>query len=342
MRPSNSPPSRKDLNFNDSSPPRKPCVVTLCDTLNIIGTSPGLVSALNLAAAYARCSRTIMIHGETGVGKDNLAHLVHQASNLRDAPFERVNCSTITDDLGLSHLFGHVKGSFTGAFQDHAGIFERAEGGTIFFDEVGELPIRVQAMLLRVLQDGEYLRLGGTRVVRANVRIIAATNRKLSEMTAGREFRADLYHRLNVLHLTLLPLRERTGDLPLLIRHRLVALNQTEKLDRQMPPAADLNRLTNYPFPGNIRELFAILDRAYFDGGTGPLRITPESIGDYTAPADPDTEILTHAEQERQHILRVLDHCGWKVSGKGGAAEKLALKVSTLTAKMRKLGIVRR
>ena len=322
-------------------PANESSLYAVCDELGIVGSSRTLVETLSLAQAYARNTRPILIKGETGVGKESLAHLVHRLSRLRDAPFERVNCGTITDELAISNLFGHVRGSFTGATHDHDGLFARAEGGTIFLDEVGELPLRVQAMLLRVLQNGEYTRLGDTKIRQSNARIIAATNRDLNVMIAAGTFRDDLYHRISSLRLALPPLRDRVGDVGILVRHRLNFLNRTEFLDRELPSPGDMRLLESYYYPGNIRELFGLLERAYFDGQTGPLDVSQEllDISDGRGPVS--NALLSHQENERRHILRVLTHCKWKIGGKGGAAEVLELPRTTLLSKMGRLGIVR-
>jgi len=316
-----------------------PSLYDICDELGIVGSSRTLIDTLTLADSYAKNSRPLLIRGETGVGKESLAHLVHRLSRLREAPFERVNCGTITDELALSGLFGHVKGAFTGAVSDYDGIFARAEGGTVFLDEVGELPIRVQAMLLRVLQDGEYMKLGGSKLLKSNVRIIAATNRDLKSMVADGTFREDLFHRLDFLRLSLPSLRDRTGDVTILVKHRLSYLNKTEFLEREMPTDEGMRMLESYHFPGNIRELFGLLERAYFDGSVGPVQVTQEllSISDGKGPQE--IKLLSFAENERRHLLRVLTHCKWKIGGKGGAAEILGLPRTTLISKMERLGL---
>lgn len=310
-----------------------------CTALGIVGASCALVDTLTRAANYASTDRPVLICGETGVGKESLAELTHRLSPRSGMAFERVNCGTVTDELAMSQLFGHKRGAFTGAVNDHDGLFARANGSIVFLDEVGELPLRVKTMLLRVLQNGTYKRLGDTRVRTTDVRIIAATNRDLRQMIADKTFREDLFHRLNVLRLMLPPLRERSGDLGLLLRHRLAELNRVEGLNRELPPVEEMEALRNYAFPGNVRELYGLLDRAYFDGQAGPLRLADELLELTALQPVADGAFLTLTEYERRYLIRVLIHCNWKVGGKGGAAALLGVNRSTLVGKLKRLGL---
>ena len=323
-----------------ATPLRRSDLYLAADELGIVGSSRELTEVLHRALHFAATDRPLLILGETGVGKESLARLVHRLSKRRNKPFEIINCGAINDDLAGSQLFGHVRGAFTGASSDRAGLLARAEGGTVFLDEVGELSPRVQIALLRVLQNKEYSPVGSEEVKTTNVRIVAATNRNLPEMIAQKQFRRDLYHRINVLALHLPPLRKRVGDLPQLLRYRLDELNATEGLNRTLPKGDCLIRLEAYPFPGNIRELFAVIDRACFNGFDGPLAFRLGELPEDCLPvATEDDELLTMEELQRRHIRRVLRACGGKVSGAGGVAEVLGMKRGTLLGLMGRLGL---
>jgi len=303
----------------------------------LIGQSAALRDVRQHIEKVANTDSTVLIQGETGTGKELVARAIHGSSRRRDHPLIVVNCAALPRELVESELFGHEKGAFTGALQQRRGRFELADGGTLFLDEVGELPVEAQAKLLRVLQHGEFERVGGTRALHADVRIVAATNRELqSEVAAGR-FRADLFYRLNVFPIVLPALRERRDDIPALARH--LAQRIARKLGRAAPETsrAFLNWAAQYAWPGNIRELENIIERALIT--TDAPEIDP--IGFPSSPAMPTPPIgdATIEEVERAHILAVLDRKGWTIEGPTGAAHALGLKASTLRGRMNKLGI---
>lgn len=312
----------------------------LTDQLNIVGTSRRLALTLERAARYALNDRPVLIQGESGAGKESLAQYVHLNSKLRDREMISINCATLQESTIISKLFGHVKGAFTGAYKDTEGLFSQANGSTLFLDEVGELTPQVQAMLLRVLQLGEYNRMGDGKLFRTDARIIAATNRDLSVMVREGTFREDLRYRLDVLKLDIPPLRERRDDIPQLLRYKLGELNLKYGMNKSFPADDHLQRLLLYPFPGNIRELFNLVERSYFSTD-GPALEFPEEMVLSSGPAPSSFAPVTYQENERQHLERALAYCDWKISGPGGACELLDLKRGTLMAKLRKLGIER-
>ena len=312
----------------------------LIDELNIVGTSRRLLNTLERAERFAQNDRPVLIQGESGVGKESMAQYVHLNSARGEREMVSINCATLQENTIISKLFGHVKGAFTGAYKDTEGLFSQANDSTLFMDEVGELTPQVQAMLLRVLQLGEYNRMGDGKLFKTNARIIAATNRDLSAMVAAGDFREDLRYRLDVLKLELPPLRERRDDAPQLLRYKLNELNLKYGLSKEMPQDVHLQRLLRYPFPGNIRELFNLIERSYFSTD-GPVLEFPETMFTGHVAQRYDTAPLTYQENEKRHLLRVLEHCDWKISGPGGACEVLDLKRGTLMAKMRKLGLER-
>ena len=287
----------------------------------------------------AETNATVLVTGETGTGKEFIVRTVHRKSRRRDQPLIKLNCTTIPKDLAESELFGHEKGAFTGALARKIGRFELADGGTLFLDEIGELPLDLQAKLLRVLQDGELEHVGGTRTVKVDVRIIAATNRDLKRCVEQGQFRSDLYYRLNVFPIHLPPLRERSEDIPLLVRHfvQKYATKYGKKIT--MVPEQTMQTLVQYSWPGNIRELQHLIERA------GILTSGPVlEIGDWFVEPSHATPapVATLEEVERTHILRTLEQTGWRVSGAKGAARLLGLPPTTLEARMKKLGITRK
>ncbi len=306
----------------------------------IIGASPPLRQVLAKVAQVGPTDATVLIHGETGTGKELVARALHDLSARRGRPLVKVNCGAISAGLVESELFGHEKGAFTGALHQRIGRFELANGGTIFLDEVGELPPDVQVKLLRVLQEREFERVGSSRPIRADVRIIAATHRNLPEEVKAGRFRADLYYRLSVFPLKVPPLRERASDIPLIVEH-LVA-KSARKLGKVLRgvTAPTLDRLVRYPWPGNVRELENVIERAAIVA-RGPLIEIDESLAPETRdPAGP-SGAATLEEVERAHILSVLRTANWSVSGERGAATVLGLNPSTLRSRMQKLGIRR-
>jgi len=306
----------------------------------IVGESPGLLAALRRVEQVGPTDATVLILGETGTGKELVARALHHLSPRRDHPMVKVNCAAISAGLVESELFGHEKGAFTGALQQRIGRFELANGGTIFLDEVGDLPPDTQVKLLRVLQEREFERVGSNRPIRTDVRVIAATNRDLAAEVLEGRFRMDLYYRLNVFPLKLPPLRERPSDIPLIANHivRKAARRLGKPLDGVSAQA--LNHLVRYSWPGNVRELENVLERAAILA-PGPL----VEIDDSLAPEGPAhrqrAAVQTLEEVERAHILSVLERTQWSVSGERGAAAVLGLNPSTLRSRMAKLEIRR-
>lgn len=308
----------------------------------VVGATGGLKQAMGMAARVARTDSPVLILGETGVGKEVVANAIHNASDRRDGPFIKVNCGAIHDSLLDSELFGHEKGAFTGATKDHKGRFERASGGTIFLDEVGELPHAAQVRLLRVLQNQEIERVGGVRPVKVDVRVISATHRNLEAMVAQGSFRKDLWFRLNVFPVTVPPLRQRKGDIPALVRH-FVGVKQQE-LKLSAAAAVDdiaLGRLVAYDWPGNVRELQNVVEREMILRPGGRLLfdglVPVGDTGEVVAAEKPRVEPLDVVT--RRAMERALKAAGGRVQGRGGAAELLQVKPNTLRARMKKLGV---
>jgi formate hydrogenlyase transcriptional activator len=308
----------------------------------IVGESSVLHRVLKLAETVAPTGSTVLIRGETGTGKELVARAIHDLSPRRDRTFVRLNCAAIPTGLLESELFGHEKGAFTGAIGQKAGRFELAHHGTLFLDEVGDIPLELQPKLLRVLQEQEFERLGSTRTIRVDVRLVAATNRDLARMVADGQFRSDLYYRLDVFPLLLPPLRERSDDIPGLVRH--FAQRFAQRMGRRIEtiPSDVMEALVRYPWPGNIRELQNVIERAVILS-PGPSLQVP--LGDLQpAPGvaeEPTAEAVTLADAEREHIVGVLRGTGWVVGGPDGAAARLGMRRSTLQWKIKKLGISR-
>jgi transcriptional regulator with GAF, ATPase, and Fis domain len=311
----------------------------------IVGASHALREVLGQIETVARTETTVLIQGETGTGKEKIARALHDLSDRKQGPFIKVNCAAIPLGLLESELMGHERGAFTGALAQRIGRFELAHDGTLFLDEIGEIPLDMQPKLLRVLQEREFERLGSSRTVYTNARVVAATNRDLKAMMSARTFREDLYYRLGVFPVRVPPLRERVQDIPLLARHfvREVARRIGKQVHDLTPGALD--RLMSYHFPGNIRELQNILERAVILSHDGAIEVpdltqavSPISRGN-VADLKPRSEGL--AEVSRAHILRVLSETNWVIAGPNGAAARLEMKRSTLAFRMKKLGIVR-
>ena len=306
----------------------------------IIGESQTVKAILNQVEQVAPTDATILILGETGTGKELIARTVHRSSTRNNRPLVKVNCATLPATLIESELFGHERGAFTGAVKRKIGRFEVADGGTIFLDEIGDLPLELQAKLLRVLQDGEFERLGSTESQRVDVRVIAATNRDLLQAIDDSGFRADLYYRLRVVPIELPPLRERPDDIPLLawhfVRRHQAGMNKTiRRIPNEISKA-----MRRYEWPGNVRELANVIERAVILT-TGDTLAVDEAFVRQHAPQRPDTDGDDLQSVERTHIIGTLEKCGWKVKGNGNAAERLGLNPSTLRARMKKLGIKR-
>jgi formate hydrogenlyase transcriptional activator len=314
-------------------------IETELNVADIVGTSPALQRVLREVAQVAGTDSTVLITGETGTGKERIARAIHEASNRRNRVLVKVNCAALPSGLIESEFFGHEKGAFTGALSRRIGRFELADGGTIFLDEIGDLPAELQAKLLHVLQEGEFERVGGTRTLKVDARVIAATNRDLEKAVADDRFRADLYYRLKVFPVHVPPLRERREDIPLLVRYfaRMYGAKLGKKLDTI--PQERLDALMHYQWPGNVRELGNVIERAAILSRGNEL-----DLSDWlTRPGaqSPPQAVLTLDDMQRRHIVEVLERTGWRVSGAKGAAHILALKPSTLRARMQKLGIRR-
>jgi formate hydrogenlyase transcriptional activator len=313
---------------------------------NIISKSEQFQKVLQQIEQVAATDATVLIMGESGTGKELIARAVHNISNRSKRPLVKVNCATLPANLIESELFGHERGAFTGAMDKKIGRFELADGGTIFLDEIGELPVELQAKLLRVLQEGEFERLGNPRTMKVNVRVIAATNRNLKLAIEKKEFREDLYYRLNVFPIITPPLRERKEDIPLLLLH-FVKKYESKMGKKITHIAPDVNNLLmQYDWPGNIRELENIIERAIIVSADNILVVgdwIPSAVASHTTThqSHQGTAARTMEEVEREHVLAVLKETNWKVSGEKGAAKLLGLNATTLEARMKKLGIVR-
>ena len=309
----------------------------------IISKSNNFQKVLQQIEQVASTDATVLILGESGTGKELIARAVHHISNRSKRPLVKVNCATLPANLIESELFGHEKGAFTGAVEKKIGRFELADSGTIFLDEIGELPVGLQSKLLRVLQEGEFERLGSPKTMKVNVRVIAATNRNLSQAIEKKEFREDLYYRLNVFPIFCPPLRERKSDIPLLVKH--FCQKHEGKIGRKITniPEKVMDALIAYDWPGNIRELENIIERAMILSRNEELEYGEWVPAAQVAPTNGTNKTTASKleDVEKDHILAVLKQTGWKVSGEKGAAKILGLNATTLEARIKKLGIVR-
>ncbi|MFO8049514.1 MAG: sigma 54-interacting transcriptional regulator [Desulfosudaceae bacterium] len=303
---------------------------------HIIGQSDGLKYVLYKIEQIAESDTTVLVLGETGTGKELVARALHNLGSRKNRAMLKVNCAALPTNLIESELFGHEKGAFTGAHARHTGRFEVANGTTIFLDEIGELPLELQPKLLRVLQDGEFERLGSTRTLKVDARIIAATNRNLEEEVRKGNFREDLWYRLNVFPITMPPLRDRPEDIPLLVDFYVKKISRRMGKTIENIPTKVMEALRAYPWPGNVRELENVLERAVINSSGPKLRLVDELRTPFKRLSDSEK---TLAAVERDHIIRVLEQTQWKVGGKDSAAEILGLDRSTLRARMRKLNI---
>jgi formate hydrogenlyase transcriptional activator len=305
----------------------------------IIGSSPALESVLEQVEQVAPTDSTVLIQGETGTGKELIARAIHNLSARCGRPFIKLNCAAIPFDLLESELFGHEKGAFTGAIAQKVGRFELADKGTLFLDEVGDIPLPLQPKLLRVLQEQEFERLGSGRTHQVDVRLVAATHRNLVEMVKRNEFRSDLYYRLNVFPVPLPPLRERREDIPALVEHfvAIYARRMNKQIDR-IPPGA-MSALVSYQWPGNIRELQNFIERSIIL--TSGNVLDPPLTSLKSGAVAESIEATTLEDAERDHIRKILEQTRWVVSGPNGAAARLGIKRSTLYFRMQKLGISR-
>ncbi|MDD2735535.1 MAG: sigma 54-interacting transcriptional regulator [Desulfuromonadaceae bacterium] len=311
-------------------------------TTRIIGETTGLKQVIEMVKQVAPLNNTVLLLGETGTGKEIIANAIHSASPRKNGPFIKVNCGAIPEHLIDSELFGHDKGAFTGAISEKKGRFERANGGTIFLDEIGELPQLAQVRLLRVLQTREFERVGGTRAIKVDIRIIAATHRNLENMVTENRFREDLWFRLNAFPLFIPPLRQRKEDIPMLARYFLQV--KSRELGLRMPPSIApgvLSRLAEYAWPGNVRELENLVERELIRHREGPLSFdTLEPRTPPTAIAARNPGAITNLDQVNfNHISAVLEMTGGRIQGPHGAAALLGIKATTLRGRMDKLGI---
>lgn len=306
----------------------------------IVGESDALRKALSRVTPVAATDTNVLILGETGTGKELFARAIHLMSRRRDRTLVTVNCAALPATLIESELFGHEKGAFTGAFARKLGRFEVADGGTIFLDEIGELPLELQAKLLRVLQQGEFERVGSSSTQKVDVRVIAATNRDLRKDAEENRFRSDLYYRLSVFPIFVPPLRDRKSDIPLLVWHFIKKLQgRWEKTIQQVPPEV-MQALQAYSWPGNIRELENVIERAMILS-PGPLLTIDEPAEPNNAGPSSLISSQSLEDVERAHIIQVLESCSWKVAGKGNTADRVGMNVSTFRSRMKKLGIQR-
>jgi chemotaxis protein methyltransferase CheR len=303
---------------------------------NIIGQSDGLNYVLYKVEQIAPSDTTVLVLGETGTGKELVARAIHGLSPRKDRTLVKVNCATLPSNLIESELFGHEKGSFTGAHARQLGRFEVANGATLFLDEIGELPLELQPKLLRVIQDGEFERLGSSGTIKVDVRVIAATNRNLEEEVRRGRFREDLWYRLNIFPITVPPLRERNEDIALMVDFFVDKISKRLGKSIESIPTSVMNALQDYQWPGNVRELENVLERAVINSSGPKLHLVDELKKFHK---DLTTTQKTLEAVERDHIVQVLEQTNWKVSGQNGAAEILGLNRSTLRARIRKLGI---
>jgi formate hydrogenlyase transcriptional activator len=307
----------------------------------IIGRSSGLRRVLQMVETVAGGDSTVLLLGETGTGKELIARAIHSQSPRDDRPFVKLNCAAIPTGLLESELFGHERGSFTGAIAQKIGRLEVAHQGSLFLDEIGDIPLELQPKLLRVLQEREFERLGSTRTQKVDVRIVAATHRDLEGMILEKLFRSDLYYRLNVFPIYIPPLRERPEDISLLVQHFVQQATRRMRKTIDTVPSETMEALIHYRWPGNIRELENVIERAVILSPGPVLRLSLRDLNSRIAPGQNTDRHQTLEEVERTHILRTLKETRWILSGPSGAASRLGLNRSTLYFRMKKLGIAR-
>jgi formate hydrogenlyase transcriptional activator len=303
---------------------------------DIVGKSVALRKVLDQVAIVAPTGSTVLLHGETGTGKELVARAIHNLSPRRQRTFVRLNCAAIPSGLVESELFGHEKGAFTGALMQKQGRFELADRGTLFLDEIGDISLELQPKLLRALQEREFERLGSTKTIRVDVRLIAATHRDLASMIRNNQFREDLFYRLNVFPIEIPPLRERREDIPLLVHHFVLRHSRQMQKRVKFVPKQAMEALVNAEWPGNIRELENFIERCVIFTRGDELNVTCAELRRSTAPA-----ASTFEQAERQVIINALKSASGRIAGRGGAAERLGLKRTTLQNKMYKLNISR-
>jgi len=307
----------------------------------IIGRSSVLRSVLQMVETVAWGDSTVLLLGETGTGKELIARAIHSHSPRGDRPFVKLNCAAIPTGLLESELFGHERGAFTGAITQKIGRVEVADQGSLFLDEIGDIPLELQPKLLRVLQEREFERLGSTRTKKIDVRMVAATHRDLEGMILKGEFRSDLYYRLNVFPISIPPLRERPEDIPLLVEHFVHEAARRLHKTIDAIPSHTMAALTDYQWPGNIRELENVIERAVILSRSSVLRVPRRDLQSRVSAGPSGAKLETLADVEREHIRAVLKQTRWVLSGPGGAAARLGMNRSTLYFRMKKLGIVR-
>lgn len=305
---------------------------------DLIGCSSKFRAVLAQIDTVAPTDCAVLIQGETGTGKEVIAKAIHEASPRRQNRFVALNCAAIPESLLESELFGHERGAFTGAIVQTKGRFQQADQGTLFLDEIGDMPLELQPKLLRVLQEKEFERLGGSQLIRVNTRVVAATNRNLEQLVRDKQFRVDLFYRLNVIPITLPPLRERIEDIPHLVKHFVEKFSASLQKPIDLIPDEVMEVLKAHDWPGNIRELQNFIERAVVLSAGPVLRPTMTELQRVTRQQSP-AAAQTLAEAARNHILEVLEQSGWMIGGRNGAAERLGLPRTTLIYKMRKLNI---
>src|SRR5690349_1988243 len=314
---------------------------TVAEFGDIVGESPALKTALNLVSVVAPTDSSVLVLGETGTGKELIARAIHNLSSRRERAFIKLNCAAIPLGLLESELFGHEKGAFTGAIAQKPGRFELANKGTLFLDEVGDIPLELQAKLLRVLQEQEFERLGSNRTHKVDVRLIAATHRDLAAMVKQGTFREDLFYRLKVFPINVPALRQRTEDIPTLVLHftALHARRMNRRIDHI--PSDTMDALVRYRWPGNVRELQNFIERAVILSPHSVLRAPTSELEPFNSHRESKLPISGLAQVEREHILRALESSNWVVGGRNGAAERLGMKRTSLVYRMKKLRIRR-
>lgn len=322
-------------------PPKEPLDAPLP---GVVGDSPAMRGVYRLTRLVAPSRASVLLIGATGTGKEVIARNIHRLSPRADGPYVRVNCGALSESLLESELFGHIKGAFTGAVDNKTGRFEAAHGGTIFLDEINSMSAKLQVKLLRVLQERELERVGESRTIRVDVRVIGATNQFLEDEIEEGRFREDLYYRLNVVPIYLPPLRDRRQDIPALVRFFLEKYCEENRRDPPEVPAEVIERMQHYDWPGNVRELENLIERAVILSEGPDLYVPVAELKHPPAETDGKDEtqsLVTLETAEREHILRALREANWVIGGPSGAAAKLGMKRTTLQSKMQKLGISR-
>ena len=307
----------------------------------IVGESEALRAVLHQVKTVAPTDATVLLCGETGTGKERIASAIHTFSQRRSKPFVKLNCAAIPAGLLESELFGHERGAFTGAVVQRIGRFEMADRGTVFLDEIGDLPLELQPKLLRVLQEREFERLGSARTIQTDARLVAATNLDLARMVEKGKFRADLFYRLNIFPVQIPPLRERTKDIPLLVQH--FVQHYAERMNRviEVIPSETMEALIRYSWPGNIRELQNLMERAVILSPGPVLEVPLQGLHIHSTPTQISRAYGTLEDAERTHILATLEETQWVLGGPAGAASRLGLNRSTLQFRLKRLGISR-